>query len=357
MAIFDEEQILRYLQYVEKNEKTMTEDEVQRYKKILDQILESPELEAFLDKKFGELISNFIIENPLLVENAQKQFVRDENGFILLDEQGYTERDHNGPGIFAIKWIMVGGMPILVKGMDSENNPYTTLISEQIAREAGYDVATYYPAIMSGKQVVVTPSFLKVEDEPDGSRREEEIISGKKIAKDNMDLEEVPALITKYFSEKGASQDTISSLIEGYKSVMLYNIFINARDGHNGNWGVIKGSDHYRFTPIFDLEGGLAENKLNIRPMHIGDSWEDGAMLEYLLRDERMKKYAQRLLRVDMDKVYSDIEKTKRVKIPEEIKVANRRLITDSKDKINIALDSIARTGKIANSEDDTGLR
>lgn len=356
MAIFDEEQILRYLQYVEKNEKTMTEEEVQKYKIILDQILQNPELEAFLDKKFGELISNFIIDNPNILENAQKQFIRDENGFILLDEQGYTEREHNGPGIFAIKWIMVGGMPVLVKGMDPENNPYTTLISEQIAREAGYDVATYYPALMEGKQVIVTPSFLKIED-VDGDSKEEEIISGKKIAYENMDLAEIPELITKYFTKKGASQEEMASLVEGYKSAMLYNIFINARDGHNGNWGVVKGVNSYRFTPIFDLEGGLSENSLNIRPMHIGDSWDDGAMLEYLLQDERMKKYAKRLLNVDMDKVYSDIERTKRVKIPEELKVANRRVIIDSKDKINIALDSLARTGKIANSEDDTGLR
>lgn len=357
MPIFDVDEILRILQNIETDGKPKTEEELQKYKLILNQILKDPSLEAFLNKKFGEMISNYVIENPGLIEKSKNQFVRNDDGFILLDEQDYLTREHNGPGIFAIEWIMTGGMPVLVKGMAKENNPYTTLISEQIAREAGYDVATYYPAILKGKNVVVTPSFLKVEDMPDGTVREEEIISGKRISGENMDLSENPALIREYFEARNVPKAQIDSLVEGYKSIMLYNIFINTRDGHNGNWGVIQGKNSYRFTPIFDLEGGLSENKLNIRPFHIGDDWDDETMLNYLLQDGRMKKYAKRLLSVDMDKVYSEVERTKKVKIPKEIKEANKKVIAGSKENLNLALDSLSRAGKIATSEDDTGLR
>ena len=336
MGIMDRKQIMKYLQYIEKNGEPVTEEEMRKYNQILEEILKRPSLQSFLDKRFGELIINYIKDNENIIEESGKRLKRNDSGFVILDGEKFVEREHNGPGIYAVKWVMVNNTPALIKELDKDNDIKTTLISEQIAREAGYEVAEYYPAIFEGKEVILTPSFLKIKSTPNEKEySEEEIIQGKKISGSNMDISENPELIRKYFSEMGCSEEKIQELIEKYKSVMLYNIFINLRDGHNGNWGVIQGENNeFRFTPIFDLEGGLAENKLNIRPMYIHENYDDESMLKYLLEDKRIREYAKGLLKVDMDKVYEEVEKSKKIKIPRETRLVNSKVINRSKEKL-----------------------
>ncbi len=339
MAIFDKEEILKFLQYIDKNGEPITEEEKANYEKILEQISSSPSLQAFLDKKFGEIMIKYIGEHKNILSESQKKLERDSEGYYILDGESFIEREHNGPGVYAKKWIMVNGRSVLIKELDKNNDVNTTLISEQIARSAGYEVATYYPAILDGKKVVITPSFLKIEENSEGDNFIEEIIQGKIISGSNMDISENPKLIRDFFEKKGVPGDAIDELIEKYKSVMLFNIFINLRDGHNGNWGVIKGANNqYRFTPIFDLEGGLSENNFQIRPINIKGSYDDPEMLDYLLDDDRIKVYANRLMNVNMNEVYECIESVKKITIPEETKKENMRIIQMGKQKIQEAL-------------------
>ena len=148
-----------------------------------------------------------------------------------------------------------------------------------------------------------------------------------------MDISENPNLIRKYFIDRGILPEEREKIVERYNSTMLFNIFVNSRDGHNGNWGVIKSlNNQYRFAPIFDLEGGLAENSLNIRATNLNGIYDnDEAMIKYLLRDPKMRKYAEALLNINMDRVYENIELSKRVKVPQEVRKATNKVIENSK--------------------------
>ena len=354
MAIFDKDTIMDFLQYIDKNGEPITEEEKSRYKEILNQITKSPTLQAFLDKKFGEMMIKYIGEHKEIISESQKGLKRDLAGYFILDGENFIEREHNGPGVYAKKWIMIKGRPVLIKELDKNNDVNTTLISEEIARRAGYDVASYYPAILDGKKVVITPSFLKIEENQAGDNFVEEIIQGKVISGSNMDVSENPKLIRDFFEKKDVSDDLLDELIEKYKSVMLFNIFINLRDGHNGNWGVIKGANNrYRFTPIFDLEGGLSENNFEIRPINIKGNYDDSEMLDCLLEDEKIIKYAESLLRVDMDEVYASIEREKGVKIPEETRIENDKIINKGKQKVQDALSRIKNMKQRSNEESE----
>ena len=352
MSVLNKEQIIKYLEDIEENGEPITEEAKEKYKDILEYISKTPSLQAFLDKKAAELMIKYIGDNKEIITEPKK-LVKNENGFVELDRGQFLERDHNGSGTFALKWIIAKGTQYLIKELDSDNDITTTLISEQIARSSGYNVATYYPAILNGKEVIITPSFLNVQkDEDENDYFEEKIIDGKKISGYNMDISENPDLIRQYFSKRGVTEDKIQELVENYKSVMLYNNFINLKDGHNGNWGVIVGKDNqYKFTPIYDLEGGLYENPLMIRATYIDCEMNDEddvkkinetmnkKMFEYLLEDENIRKYAENLLNINMNEVFEIVEKSKKVKIPEEIREKTCSVINKNKSVISEILD------------------
>ena len=354
MAILDKNKIIEYLQYIDKNGGPIDEEEKAEYMVILKQIGENPSLQAFLEKKFGEIMIQYIGEQKERILEKKQEIGRNSEGYYVLDGVNFIERKHNGPGVFAIKWIMIKNRPVLIKSLDRKNDIATTLISEQIAREAGYEVASYFPAILEGKKVIITPSFLKTEKTGENGYFSEEIIQGKVISGENMDISENPELIRTFFRKKGVSEPIIDNLIEKYKSVMLFNIFINLRDGHNGNWGVIVGNNNqYRFTPVFDLEGGLSENDLEIRPINIHGEYEDSQMLEYLLSDERMREYAERLMKVDMNNVYNMVERLKGIKISDEIREINTAYIQKGKIKIQKALDKVVSQNLESNANSE----
>ena len=330
MEVIDDDKIINALSGMEFNDEMLSDEDINAYKEIIKKIENNPILLDFLQRKFGEYIANYIYSNVDLLND----YLTDEKNILKQDREGnvilsnnYIEKEHVGTGINVIKWILVGNLPILIKGLDSNNKPITTFISEEIAKQSGMDVAIYYPAILDNKKVIITPSFLK---------EGEDIIIGKKISYINMDISENPDLIRKYLTEQGASKAEIDNIITKYKCNMLYNIFINSRDGHNGNWGVIRTPDNkFRYAPIFDLEGGLAENYQNIRATYIGDTYnDDNAMLQYLLKDEKVKNYANKLLSINMDEVYDSVMKRKKVTIPNEDQIAVNEVIKSSKEKI-----------------------
>ncbi len=339
MGMLDKEMVLKYLSGIETNGEPINSKRMRKYKKILEEIANNPSLLAFLDKKFGEMVASYIIENEELIEDF---FVENKNGSLKRDDQGnvllndkYIERKHNGPGIYAKSWIIYKEIPILIKELEQSCSTDTTLISEQIAREANYNVASYYPAILNGKKVIITPSFLRLD---------EKIVQGREISGTNMDISDNPDLIRNYLTAKGCNEEKISHIIDKYKSIMLFHIFINSRDEHNGNWGIIEGQNNtFDFTPIYDLEGGLAENKLKIRPIYIGDKYDDEAMLEFLLKSDKVMEYANTLLNIDMDKVYEDINKRKKITIPEDRKKEVNDVIEKSKIKLQKVLNIIKK--------------
>lgn len=159
----------------------------------------------------------------------------------------------------------------------------------------------------------MTPDFLKIG---------EDLISGKDICESNMNVRKVPEIIRKYLESDGATQENIQEIIRQYKIIMAYNIFINHRDGHNGNWSIIKKNDEkFYFAPIYDLEGCLTENKHNIRATYIDDfNYDDNAALEFLFEDPQVKEKFEGFFKTNMLKVFSDIKNKKGININSELR-------------------------------------
>ena len=263
---------------------------------------------------------------------------------------------------------------IVVKNLFDENERETALIAEEIARQLGLPVAQYYPAIYMGKEyskeevkkknsiltqsqstltkdvnsqsfvthrVVLTPSFLK---------EGEELITGDRIAGYDMDVSTVPDKIRDFFEKRGVEKEKIEKLITDYRVVMAYNCLINHRDCHNGNWGYIKDKNgKYKISHIFDLEGSLDENELDIRAIYVGDIYSgtgeniDAALLKELLKDEACRDRVRSFLRLNIEMVFNNVFLSKGIVIPKKKKDAVRKIIMQEKDIIRESIMKIDR--------------
>lgn len=234
---------------------------------------------------------------------------KEKDGSMNLD--GMPTRPYFGPGNFAKLWTLLKDGEFLVKELDSKNDPITTLVAESIARMCGLNVAKYYSAIMNRKRLIISLSFLNLGDE---------LISGKDICGINMNIRETPELLKDYLKKNGASNEEVEEIIMQYKMSLVYSIFINNRDGHNGNWSIIKRKDGtFCFAPIYDLEGSLDENTHNIRATYIDDyDYSDEKMLDFLFQDERVLEESKKFLDIPILKIFEQIEKEKGIVIPKE---------------------------------------
>ena len=235
---------------------------------------------------------------------------------------------------------------IVVKNMLPENQRETALIAEEIARELGLPVAQYYPARYVGtmytkeqaekrreengenlekdlvymtERIVLTPNFLE---------EGEELITGDRIAKYEMDVSVVPELIRNYLRKEGVVEEKIESLVSDYRIIMAFNCFINHRDCHNGNWGFIKKADgEYKISHIFDLEGSLDENVNCIRAIYIGDEYsEPGKNIDYsllmnLMEDEKCREKMKEIFLLDLNKVFANVNISKGISISKKKQV------------------------------------
>ena len=245
---------------------------------------------------------------------------------------------------------------IVVKNLLPDNERETALIAEEIARQLRLPVAQYYPAryigtrytkeeaekrvklgeeeaekdlIFMPENIVLTPNFLE---------KGEELITGDRIAKYEMDISVVPKLIREYLKKDGVPDSKIEELISDYRTVMAFNCFINHRDCHNGNWGFIKKADgDYKISHIFDLEGCLDENTKQIRAIYIGDVFSgtgeniDESLLQELFKDKRCREKMQQIFYLDMDKVFMNIFISKGITIPKKKQVDVIRVISREK--------------------------
>ena len=253
---------------------------------------------------------------------------------------------------------------IVVKNLLNENERETALIAEEIARQLGFAVAQYYPAIYIGskytkeaaearqkesglepdkdlvyvtERIVLTPNFL----EPG-----EELITGDRIAQYEMDVSQVPKCIEAYFKKEGVSEEKIQELISDYRMVMAYNCLINHRDCHNGNWGYIKGEDgEYRISHIFDLEGSLDENTSDIRAIFVGENYTfsgnniDEFILDEVLKDPKCRERVKDFLKLDLQKVFRNVNLSKRITIPKAKKQRVMRVLEKEKLIFREAID------------------
>ena len=63
MGILNEEEIMDYLKYVDKYQTELNDEEKEKYAQILEQIIADPNLQSFLNRKFGEIIADYFLDN------------------------------------------------------------------------------------------------------------------------------------------------------------------------------------------------------------------------------------------------------------------------------------------------------
>lgn len=331
------------------------------------------------EKNFKDILERRINRIINLPENIANIIVDKEEDKIL--KQQFEEQSEDGVKVVKNDKIQ---NDIVVKNMLPENERETALIAEEIARQLGLSVAQYYPAKYIGSKyskemaqknqqengldknkelvymtpnIVLTPNFLE---------SEEELITGDRIAKYEMDISKVPDLIRKFLRKDGVSNSKIEDLISDYRIIMAYNCFINHRDGHNGNWGFVKNKNgDYKIAPIFDLEGSLDENVNNIRAVYIGDIFSgmgvniDKHLFMHLLQDKKCKEKVQYFFTLSMSKVFDNVSISKGITISDNKKQRVTRVIRKEQEILFKVLKQINKSkkkvkNKVRNLEIDT---
>lgn len=346
------------------------ENGVQAYENLKKRKSLHSQLSSSLLQEYVEFVymNRYQIEK-LMSKKIDKIKMDSDNNYILSDKD-FISRENCDGGHNSPLWICVNlteenskkdvensrKNDIVVKNLLPENERETALIAEEIARQMRLPVAQYYPAkyigtyyskrealkrreqsesenssdlIFMTDRIVLTPNFLK-----DG----EELITGDRIAKYEMDISVVPDLIRDYMSKREVSEEEIQELISDYRTIMAFNCLINHRDCHNGNWGFIKDENgKYKMAHIFDLEGSLDENKKQIRAIYIGNSYSgdgtniDKELLRNLLQDEVCRERMKELYYLNMNKVYNNVKLSKGITISKSKKESVNRVINKEK--------------------------
>lgn len=356
-------------------DKHLDESEVEECCKLYEDILKNKTIHNILSYYILKDYALFIYANRyqirMVIDNKLFELPTDQDGNYLLDDDMFISRVNRDGGRNSPLWICMNiaeeaprendqnlASDIVVKNLFEENQRETSLIAEEIARQLGLPVAQYYPSIYVGskfrrknlseeneeyvsKKITLTPNFLKPG---------EELITGDRIAKYDMDVSKVPNHIMEFFKGQGADSKQIESRVSEYRIFMSFACLINHRDCHNGNWGYIKSEDGtFRMAHIFDLEGCLDENVNEIRDVYIGESFSTGVnnidsdLLRELLKDETCRKRVATFLDLDIENVFSHVRISKGISIPDVKKKRVREVIIKEKRIIRDVIQELER--------------
>lgn len=351
-------------------ENHLDEDEVEECCKLYEDILNNKVIHNILSYYILRDYALFIYTNRyqirMVIDNKLFELPIDKDGNYILDDDMFISRINRDGGKNSPLWICMNvsedapkqndkilANDIVVKNLFKKNQRETSLIAEEIARQLGLPVAQYYPAIYVGnkfkekeseefvsQKIALTPNFLKPG---------EELITGDRIAKYDMDISTVPDKIREFFRKQGVDEKEIERLISDYRIVMAYNCLINHRDCHNGNWGYIKSEDGtFHISHIFDLEGSLDENIEEIREIYVGNIWStgnniDSDLLRELLKDETCRKRVAKFLELDIENVFSHVRLSKGISIPDDKKKRVKDVISKEQNIIRDVIKEIER--------------
>lgn len=226
----------------------------------------------------------------------------DYKGFIdidkvLKDEYNYTFNgdlkelysmpfiEIEGEGVDALCWIKYKNDSYLFKSLkDFEYNVWGELLSEEFAKRLNIPCASYRAAQFGNKKGVLSKQMLKSDETLIlGSEIFQDFFNQKtrdgdleKILKEKFDLYEIPKEIRNYDSfrqsnsvfkrlnnleqvwdilatRKDISEEELTTLVNSYTKMFLFDIFTLQADRHPNNWGVVKTeTGKYKTSPLFD---------------------------------------------------------------------------------------------------------
>ncbi len=216
---------------------------------------------------------------------------------VLKDEYDYTFKgdlkelysmpfiEIEGEGVDALCWIKYKNDSYLFKVLpDFEYNVWGELLSEEFAKRLNIPCASYRAAYFGDKKGVISKQMLK-DDETlilgseifqDFFNQETRNGNLEKILKEKFDLYEIPKEMRNYDSfrqndsvfkrlnnleqvwdvlatRKDISEEELTTLVNSYTKMLLFDIFTMQADRHPNNWGVVKTADgRYKPSPLFD---------------------------------------------------------------------------------------------------------
>lgn len=216
---------------------------------------------------------------------------------VLKDEYNYTFTGNlkdlylqpfielEGEGTDALCWIKYQGDSYLFKSLkDFEYNVWGELLSEEFAKRLNIPCASYRAAYFGNKKGVLSKQMLKSDETLIlGSEIFQDFFNQKvrnsnqeKTLKEKFDLYEIPKEMRNYDSfkqsnsvfkrlnnlehvwnilatRKDISEEELTTLVNSYTKMLLFDIFTLQADRHPNNWGVVKTANgKYKPSPLFD---------------------------------------------------------------------------------------------------------
>jgi len=192
---------------------------------------------------------------------------RDEDGFIDLDALNLSfpleSRERMGNPDREKNWISFKGNKALYKEqvmIDDKDNGmiYAELIVEELAKQAGLEVASTDMVKEDGKKGILSYSILKDSEELHSIHS---LIGETKDSAEYFDTVDLCDMLKKTIAalgKEGLSREDATDIITDIEKRLAFDMFIMATDRHTENISLITDSQgNFKISPLYDNENSL----------------------------------------------------------------------------------------------------
>ena len=244
---------------------------------------------------------------------------RDNNGFLVLDNEPYIISDLKTDGHSEAFWMLLSnGSRVLLKQADYEEIQ-NELLFKYLCKWLDIPCANNDVALFEGDVYLLSPSFLALD---------EFLLDYYEVRKKtNIDVKD---LIDK------ASKINQGTFV---RKALLMDILTDNQDRFPKNFKVIKGKKNIRICPLYD-NGMLREcKKWSSVLLFAGESTDNFDIISYLIKDKFFKNWClSKLISRKYPNLKEEIFKEKGIYVDDEISKAFNK---DVKDGISLVLDGI----------------
>ena len=240
---------------------------------------------------------------------------------------------------------------------------WSELISEQIGKQLGIDMAHYELATCCGTYGVLTPSFLKDDEiiiSSDNLKASASLILGENGLVNNSLQENTFANLIKSIQLFKSQNKDFMDIDDKIINRCFFYMLIMESDKNATNISFIKGKDGIRLAPDYDNASMVRLNENindfiedmkkcgrdvrdytdNIKgSFYLADGCEGVFINDFTIFCNQFPKYTKRNLELfselDLDKAFDEVERINEVEIPWEVKFWVRKVINTRIDDMN----------------------
>ena len=292
----------------------------------MEKIIKTLEENKLYDDNYDEVYVNKIRDffDSYHVNKSSKNKLphtikRDNNGFLVLDNEPYIISDLKTDGHSEAFWMLLSnGSRVLLKQADYEEIQ-NELLFKYLCKWLDIPCANNDVTVFQGNVYLLSPSFLSLDE-----------------------------FLLDYYEVRGKQSIQVKDLVEKadkinqdafVRKALLVDILTDNQDRFPKNFKVIKGKKNIRICPLYD-NGMLREcKKYSSVLLFAKESTDNYDIISYLLKNESFRNWCLKKL---ISKPYPDLRKTiyqdKGIYVDDEI---NKAFNKDVKDGISLVLDSI----------------